>query len=418
MEPFFCSLKRLVKRVARPVELFRLRRASVNTRAMRGLVKASILILIMLVSIALVVLLWLNDSRNHLDADVGLVLQETFGSLMKSRWGHYVLGAIGAGLPTAVAARILSLHTREVPSPLSARADVPRTESHVREKAEREDDRASAERHALNDRPGRELGCVRYAKTLDDIVMSETSRNTLRAIAVKLRQRRESERKGCDLPHVLFFWGPRGTGKRLSAMALATASGYGFWTVSGEQVLADPSVWNRVLLEAGNRLPAIVFLDSAEAVLSNMCLQECLSLKQRLMRTLDGTNDRTRRLLFVCATHDPGSLDPALLHGATRAQAIQFELPGRAALASYVRLQIRAMAADVFAVSRFTIEYTIDVLARSSFAEADEVLRQIHDVAARRYFHEGVAIFTQADVRAALCALRYEVGTQSASGVE
>lgn len=407
MERLLRHLNRFVTSFADPVEISRLARSGLNKRAMQRWVKALKLELTVLVGIASAVLLWWIGSWSRRGWGVGLVLQEVFVNLRMRQLGYCVLGALGVSLPVAVAAFMRSRRARKkVPSPPSTGAAVRQTESPGRETMGGEDDRARAERVALNDLAGRELGCFRNARALDDIVMSETSRNTLRALAVDLRQRHEPERKGSDLPYVLLFWGPPGTGKRLSAMALATASGYAFWNVSGEQILADPTVWNRVLMEAGSRLPAIVFLDGAEAVLNETCSQEYLPLKQRVMKTLDGANGPVPRILFVCATHDPASLDPALLYGGTMARAIQFELPGRAALASYVRLQIRAMAADVFAVSRHTIEYASDVLVGCSFAEVDEVLCRMRDVAARRHFREGVATFTQADVRAARYALR------------
>ncbi|EDZ97550.1 hypothetical protein BH160DRAFT_7148 [Burkholderia sp. H160] len=71
-------------------------------------------------------------------------------------------------------------------------------------------------------------------------------------------------------------------------------------------------------------------------------------------------------------------------------------------LASYVRTQLRAMAGDVFSVSRHTADITAHALQDHFLAETDAVLKRILDLAALRCLRDGSSTITQEDVKLAL----------------
>ncbi|MFL9910538.1 hypothetical protein [Paraburkholderia sp. RL17-337-BIB-A] len=77
-------------------------------------------------------------------------------------------------------------------------------------------------------------------------------------------------------------------------------------------------------------------------------------------------------------------------------------------LASYVRTQLRAMAGDVFSVSRHTADFTAHALQDHFLAETDAVLKRILDLAALRYLRDESSTITQEDVTLALRLVTYE----------
>jgi histone H3/H4 len=75
---------------------------------------------------------------------------------------------------------------------------------------------------------------------------------------------------------------------------------------------------------------------------------------------------------------------------------------------SYVRTKLRAMAADVFSVSRHTAELTAQALQDYFLSEMDAVLTRILDLAALRYLRDGSSTITQEDVKLALRLVTYD----------
>jgi hypothetical protein len=71
-------------------------------------------------------------------------------------------------------------------------------------------------------------------------------------------------------------------------------------------------------------------------------------------------------------------------------------------IASYVRMRLRAMAGDVFSVSRHTSDFAASTLTDRFFSETDAVIKRILDLAALRYLRDGSSTVTQEDVALAL----------------
>jgi transitional endoplasmic reticulum ATPase len=239
-------------------------------------------------------------------------------------------------------------------------------------------------------------------KSIDDIIMPDVSRNDLHDLAFKLQHAYDLEQLGSSLPRGVLFYGPPGTGKTQGAMALAAASGYAFLKTTGAELLGNPSAWDKLVKDAKNLRPAIVFIDEADDVLSDRRLSGIAPVTNRVLTVLDGAGGRLADVIYICATNQPDVLDAAVLRGGRIEQKIRFDVPTPAALASYIRTRLRSMAGDTFTVSRQAMDYAVIGLKGRSIADADAVLQCTVDLAAMRHLREGAAAITAQDVHAAL----------------
>ncbi len=85
-----------------------------------------------------------------------------------------------------------------------------------------------------------------------------------------------------------------------------------------------------------------------------------------------------------------------------REEAAGFDVAPSESLGSYVRVKIRAMAGDTFAISRHTMDRAVIFLRDSSIAQADAVLQQVIDAATVRRLRGEAATITVDDIRVAI----------------
>ncbi|OUL97151.1 AAA family ATPase [Paraburkholderia hospita] len=239
-------------------------------------------------------------------------------------------------------------------------------------------------------------------KGLQDIIMPEQSRHELVDLGFRLRHAFELQKLGGALPRGVLLIGPPGTGKTASVLALAAATGVALITVRGCDVLRDPSIWDKALADARDARPAILFVDEIETLIGDRRGSGIAPVTNAILTGIDGTEGRSSDVLFVGATNYPDILDEAALRGGRFDHKIAFDLPDDASMASYVRAQIRLLAGDVFAVSRFVMDSLIGGLRGHSIADADAVMQGVIDAAALRSLREGGATITTCDVQTAL----------------
>ncbi len=239
-------------------------------------------------------------------------------------------------------------------------------------------------------------------KSIHEVIMPDVSRNDLHDLAFRLLHVCSLERLGGSLPRGVLFYGPPGTGKTQAAMALAKASGYAFLKTTGAELLANPCAWDRLVRDAKDLRPSIVFIDEADDVLGERRMSGVAPLTNKVLTTLDGADGRVPDVLYICATNHQDAIDLAVLRGGRLEEKVAFSVPEHEALASYVRMRFRVMAGDVFAVSRHTMDCAVAGLKGHSIADADAVLQRTIDAAAVRHLREGTAVITAEDVRAAL----------------
>ncbi|BDC39193.1 hypothetical protein [Paraburkholderia terrae] len=93
------------------------------------------------------------------------------------------------------------------------------------------------------------------------------------------------------------------------------------------------------------------------------------------------------------------AVDRANLLGGIECDPVELEV-----IASYVRVQLRMMAGETFAISRYVMQYAVSALQGMSASEVHAALRRVVYAAALRQRREGgaTATITVEDVRAAL----------------
>ena len=235
-------------------------------------------------------------------------------------------------------------------------------------------------------------------KSIDEIIMPAASRNALRDLAYRMRQSYRLEQIGGSLPTGLIFFGPPGTGKTQAAMSLAKESGYAFLKTTAATVMADPGSWDKLVREARNVRPAIVFVDEAEGLLADRRYSQTASLTTKILTTLDGADGRTPDVIYIAATNHYDQLDPATIRGGRFEEKIRFDVPDREDMERYVISGLKKISERRYTVRKGVCEACLRVLERRSIADADALIARALSLAAVRVLQENVAELRAVDV--------------------
>jgi transitional endoplasmic reticulum ATPase len=234
---------------------------------------------------------------------------------------------------------------------------------------------------------GRKGKLPENVKAIDEILMPEASRDALRDLAFRMKHAFSLEEAGGKLPPGVILAGPPGTGKTMSAMALAKEASWAFLSITGAEIIADPKAWDRLIRTARDIRPAIVFLDEADGILRDRQCSQYGMLTEKILTTMDGAGGRVRDVMFVAATNFCGQIDAAALRGGRFEEKIFFDVPAAADMAAYVSKAFARVATN-YRVSKQAVRLVIDCLTGRSIADADAVIQKIIDAAAVRRLRE------------------------------
>jgi len=234
-------------------------------------------------------------------------------------------------------------------------------------------------------------------KDIDEILMPEQSRNTLRDLAFKMENIYNLEKMGGRLPRGVIFIGPPGTGKTQGAMALAKASGWAFLKTTGAQIIAKPESWDKLYREACDIRPAIIFLDEADGILRDRQYSNYGMLTEKILTTMDGAAGRVKDVLFIAATNHYDRIDSAAVRGGRFEEKALFDVPGAEDMAAYVGKAVKDLS-DKWTIAAEVHELLLAKVQGLSIADADAVIQKSIDAAAVRRLREGSADVRQADV--------------------
>jgi transitional endoplasmic reticulum ATPase len=211
------------------------------------------------------------------------------------------------------------------------------------------------------------------APTLDGLVLAPDMKAKLANVASRMTNIEMVEQIGGSVPAGLLFYGPPGTGKTIGVMALAKTTGWSFVRTTGHDMLADPQEIDRVLKQASDIRPCIVFIDEADDVLADRRMSAgSKAITNKLIAAMDGAAGRTRDLVFVAATNNPDLIDQAALRGGRFTEKIGFDLPANAVLLEFVQKWIANSKAPLS--GEFTAEAVTSRLQGQSLANVKEIL--------------------------------------------
>lgn len=232
-------------------------------------------------------------------------------------------------------------------------------------------------------------------KTLDQLVLGRAQRDTLAGLAMRLQRAFEFEEAGGSIPTGLLFYGPPGTGKTETARALAKASNYAFISTSGNDLIRDGRLMDKIYQDALNARPAIIFVDEADDLLASREGAPYRSMTNKFLTLMDGAGGRVPDLLYIAATNHPDQLDSAALRGGRFTEKVEFCVPDQHSLAPWL--------AQWFATKGWACELEFDELALSleghSMANIQEVLQQAVNAALQRTGDFSARMLTEGDLK-------------------
>lgn len=236
---------------------------------------------------------------------------------------------------------------------------------------------------------------------IDDIIMPAQSRDALKDLAFKMKNISRLEKIGGRVPAGLVFMGPPGTGKTAAAMALARASEWAFLKTTGAEILSDPESWDKLVREAKDIRPVVVFLDEADDILCDRRYSNHGTITNKLLTTLDGGGGRVRDIIYVAATNHFDRIDPAAVRGGRFEEKIVFDVPSADDMQRYVARKLKALAGTNYRILPATLDSLASALSGRAIADADAVLQKTVDSAAVRALRERIAEIRPDDVAAA-----------------
>ncbi|WP_270956559.1 AAA family ATPase [Burkholderia pseudomallei] len=253
---------------------------------------------------------------------------------------------------------------------------------------------------------GRRGNLPETVKSIDEIIMPEQSREAITDLAFRMERVADLERVGGSIPAGLIFYGPPGTGKTQAAMALAKASGYAFLSITGTDIMSNPAAWDKLIAEATDIRPCIVFIDEADDILRDRRQSHVATLTNKILTTLDGGTGKVRDLVYIAATNHYDQLDAAVTRGGRFEAKVAFDVPSREDMSLYVYKSLRRHTDAGYAIAETVSASLIDQLDGLSIANADAVIKAAVNSAALRHLRGAAMEITEADVDQAMDAIR------------
>ena len=190
--------------------------------------------------------------------------------------------------------------------------------------------------NALRRVQGRKGKIPASTKSHSELVLPESLRRQVQTVALRMKDIERVEKRGGTVPSGLLFFGEPGTGKTETARAIAKETGWAFLSTSGNDLISSPSEIDRILAEAKDIRPCIVFIDEADDVLANRKMSNVTSVTNKLLAAMDGAEGKVRDIVFVAATNHPDHIDPAALRGGRFTEKLFFPLPDQQGMEQFV----------------------------------------------------------------------------------
>jgi len=198
-----------------------------------------------------------------------------------------------------------------------------------------------AARFALGERP---------SVTFDEIAGLDEVKEEIRLkITYPFQHRSTAERFGVQPGGGILLYGPPGTGKTLIARAIAGETQCAFFTVKPSDILSKwvgeaEQNFEALFDAARSEAPSIIFIDEIDALAPKRAETQSsvmARLVPQILAELEGFSDANAPILFLGATNEPWSLDPAILRPGRFDEKIYVGLPDQEAIRRMLEIHLR-----------------------------------------------------------------------------
>ncbi len=167
----------------------------------------------------------------------------------------------------------------------------------------------------------------------------------------------KAQRFGIRTGGGILLYGPPGTGKTLIARAIAGELDAAFFSVKPSEIMskwvgeAEQNV--QKLFETARGYPrAVIFIDEVESLVPKRRSNDSTVMQRvvpQILMELEGFEQKKGTLLFIGATNEPWSLDPAVMRPGRFDEKVYVPLPDLAARTKMLELNLKGkpLAADL-----------------------------------------------------------------------
>ena len=246
-------------------------------------------------------------------------------------------------------------------------------------------DDAGGDRFLIGERP---------TVTFADIAGLEDVKDEVRLkIIYPFRHPEKAEKYGIRAGGGILLYGPPGTGKTLLARAVAGETECSFFSVKPSEILSkwvgEAEQNMAALFEAAReRSPSVIFIDEIEALAPRRTENRSsvmARLVPQILAELEGFGGKQGAILFLGATNEPWSLDPAILRPGRFDEKIYVGLPDLPARQKMLELNLDGRPVD----PDVDLTRLAGLLEGFSGADIRNLCRKAADDAFRRAIREG-----------------------------
>lgn len=219
-----------------------------------------------------------------------------------------------------------------------------------------------------------------YPKTrLSDMVLPPALRERLERVVVEQQQQARLRQHGLVPRHKLLIVGPPGTGKTMTANAVAGELGLGLFTIKLDGVitrfLGETAAKLRLVFDALVRTRGVYLFDEFDAIGSKRTASNDVGEARRILNSfLQFMDEDASESLIIAATNHPELLDRALFRRFD--DVIEYDLPSR-------EMRRQVMASRLAAFPAKKLDWGSVLRAASGLSYAD--VTRACDEAAKEY---------------------------------
>ncbi|MCH9621542.1 MAG: ATP-dependent zinc metalloprotease FtsH [Chlamydiia bacterium] len=249
--------------------------------------------------------------------------------------------------------------------------------------------------------PAKQISKSQQKVTFDDVAGIDEAKEELEELVDFLKDPMRYKNLGARIPKGVLLIGAPGTGKTLTAKAVAGEAGVPFFSISGSDFVemfvgVGASRVRDLFEQARKNSPSIIFIDEIDAVgrhrgsgLGGGHDEREQTLNQLLVE-IDGM-DTVSGVIIIAATNRPDVLDKALLRPGRFDRSVSVELPDY-----FGRLQILKVHAKKIKMSD---ELNLKEIARRTTGSVGADLENIINEAALHAAKKRRKLVTQEDIR-------------------